>query len=62
MQNNEPIWINKKPESSSKEPIIYVATPVHSEVSVHYTQALLSFQQKCMATGIMVSFQLLSNQ
>jgi len=61
MQNNEPIWINKKPESSSKKPIIYVATPVHSEVSVHYTQALLSFQQKCMATGIMVSFQLLKS-
>jgi hypothetical protein len=38
---------------------IYVATPVHSECSIHYTQALLKFQQHCMLNGIMVSFSLL---
>ena len=61
MQNNEPIWINKKPKVSSKKPVIYVATPVHSEVSIHYAQAMLKFQQECMARGILVSFALLKS-
>ena len=51
MQNNplKPIWVNKKKEplkfEQAKKPYkIFVATPVHSEVSLHYTQALLEFQ------------------
>jgi hypothetical protein len=34
---------------------------VHSECSIHYTQALLSFQQKCLAKGVLVSFSLLKS-
>ena len=55
--------MNKKTEvpNVSTLPSIFVATPVHSECSIHYTQALLSFQQKCMLNGILVSFTLLKS-
>jgi hypothetical protein len=59
---SKPIWINKQPETSSKEPIkIFVATPVHSDASIHYVQSILKFQQNCMANGIMVSFSLMKS-
>ena len=64
MQNpSKPIWMNKKTEvpNVSTLPSIFVATPVHSECSIHYTQALLAFQQKCMLNGILVSFTLLKS-
>ena len=64
MQNpSKPIWMNKKTEvpNVSKLPSIFVATPVHSECSIHYTQALLKFQQTCLANGILVSFTLLKS-
>ena len=38
---------------------IMVCTPCHSEVSMHYTQAVLKFQLECMKRNIMVSFSLL---
>jgi hypothetical protein len=60
---SKPIWITekKKVPNVSTLPSIFVATPVHSECSIHYTQALLSFQQKCMVNGILVSFSLLKS-
>ncbi len=63
---SKPIWFktNKNELTTKlKEPEIkiYVATPVHSECSIHYTQALLKFQQCCMMNGIMVSFSLLKS-
>jgi len=63
---SKPIWINKKPVSGfeqqgTSKPTIYVATPVHSECSIHYTQSLLKFQQNCMLSGILVSFSLLKS-
>lgn len=61
---SKPIWIkDKKKEvpNVSKTPSIFVATPVHSECSIHYTQALLAFQQRCMVNGILVSFSLLKS-
>ena len=45
-------------ESSIK---IMVCTPCHSEVSMHYTQAVLKFQLECMKRNIMVSFSLLKS-
>ena len=59
----KPIWINKQPAPTptSNKPVIFVATPVHSECSIHYTQSLLQFQQNCMVNGIMVSFSLLKS-
>jgi len=67
---SKPIWINKqvtstpKPAASGKKLSglkIFLATPVHSECSIHYTQALLRFQQQCMLNNILVSFSLLKS-
>ena len=59
---SKPIWINKVEVKVNKDqPVIFVATPVHSECSIHYTQSLLQFQQVCMKKGIMVSFALLKS-
>jgi hypothetical protein len=60
---SKPIWINQqsKVPNINTLPSIFVATPVHSECSIHYTQALLSFQQKCLAKGVLVSFSLLKS-
>jgi len=70
---NKPIWINsgnkqittinlEEALKDKKSPIgIYVATPVHSECSIHYTQALLKFQQECLQKNILVSFALLKS-
>jgi hypothetical protein len=41
---SKPIWINK--EKQKIDFSIMVSTPVHSDVSIHYTQALLEFQKK----------------
>jgi len=64
--SSRPIWFKKENNtigmSVGKPDIrIYVATPVHSECSIHYTQALLKFQQACMMNNIMVSFSLLKS-
>ena len=60
--SSKPIWINSKQEASSKEPIrIFLATPVHSDVSIHYMQSCLQFQQKCLANGVLVSFSLMKS-
>lgn len=63
----KPIWVNQKPEASSKVQetrtniSIFVATPVHSDCSIHYTQSLLRFQQFCMKSNILVSFSLMKS-
>jgi hypothetical protein len=38
-----------------------VCTPCHSEVSMHYTQAVLKFQLECMKRNILLSFSLLKS-
>ena len=63
---SNPIWFKKpmdKLGAKLEEPKvkIYVATPVHSECSIHYTQALLKFQQSCFMNNILVSFALLKS-
>ena len=40
---------------------IMVCTPCHSEVSMHYAQAVLKFQMECMKKNILVSFSLLKS-
>jgi len=63
--SSEPIWVNQQPtinnNNNNNKPVIFVATPVHSEVSIHYTQSLLKFQQECLNSGILVSFSLLKS-
>ena len=64
--SSNPIWFNKSSNErvvdiSEPKYKIFVATPVHSECSIHYTQALLKFQKQCMMNSIMVSFSLLKS-
>ena len=46
----------------SKAPIsIFVATPVHSDVSIHYFKACLEFQKECFVRKIPVMFQVMKS-
>jgi len=56
----KPIWVKKK-HTYDKPYSIFVATPVHSDVSLHYAQALLEFQTYCHFNGIYAQFQLLKS-
>ena len=64
---SKPIWINKQSnnlnqQTKGNKPIkIFVATPVHSDASIHYVQSLLKFQQNCLLNNIMVSFSLMKS-
>ena len=55
----EPLWKENKDQYKGIE--VYVATPVHSEVSIHYTQALIEFQQECFQKKLKVSFHLIKS-
>jgi hypothetical protein len=45
-----------------KQPIsIFVATPVHSDVSIHYFKACLEFQKECFVRKIPVMFQVMKS-
>ena len=70
--NNEPIWFTKPSTNGDTETTtinigtkseykIMVCTPVHSDVSMHYCQAVLKFQQECMQRKILVSFTLMKS-
>lgn len=60
--SSKPLWIKPKEQGTKgqdKKPYnIFVATPVHSDVSIHYTQSLLEFQKYCLEKKIDVTFQL----
>jgi len=54
---SEPIWFNKpEPKKDNKQIRLCVGTPVHSEVSIHYTQCLLEIQKEFMKKGNNVAF------
>ena len=70
--NNEPIWFTPPTQNGDTEVTtinvgtqsphkIMVCTPVHSDVSMHYCQAVLKFQQECMQRKILVSFTLMKS-
>jgi len=40
---------------------IFVATPVHSDCSIHYAQGLLEFQQLCFYKKVDVAFQIMKS-
>ena len=40
---------------------LFVGTPVHSDVSIHYFKACLEFQKECMARKIPVMFQVMKS-
>ena len=43
---NRPIWFNEEKELDEKS--LFVATPVHSEVSIHYTQSLFRITKQAI--------------
>ena len=46
----------------SKAPIrIFVGTPVHSDVSIHYFKACLEFQKECFVRKIPIMFQVMKS-
>jgi hypothetical protein len=55
MKNYEPIWFNKKPKKKYKYKL-FVATPCHSEVSIHYTQSVLELQKTALHYNIPTTF------
>ena len=56
MKNNKPIWLKKERPIS-----IFVATPVHSDVSMHYAQTMLEFQKECIKRNMRVMFQMMKS-
>jgi len=64
---SKPIWFKKeetKPSTDSfnfKNVRLLVATPVHSEVSIHYTESLLTLQGMGHSLGLTIDFLLLKS-
>ena len=65
---SKPLWFDKpkdKPVTNNKSKpknfSIFVATPCHSDVSLHYFQACLEFQKQCMKNGVLVCFQVMKS-
>jgi hypothetical protein len=47
---------------ASKAPVrIFVGTPVHSDVSIHYFKACLEFQKECFVRKIPIMFQVMKS-
>ena len=55
----KPLWKTNNEQRTQHK--IFVGSPVHSDVSMHYTQALLEFQSACMKKKIPVEFQLIKS-
>ena len=64
---SKPIWFNKPDKEKNTEKkkekkfSIFVGTPCHSEVSIHYFQACLDFQKQCITNNVKVSFQIMKS-
>jgi hypothetical protein len=59
--SSKPLWVKPKEKKLAtvyKPYDIFLATPVHSDVSIHYAQALLEFQKYCFENKIKTTFQL----
>ena len=57
-----PLWKDKAKEKKSKADYsIFVATPVHSDCSIHYAQALLELQKLGLDKGVETQFCLLKS-
>jgi len=47
--------------SNDKANSLFVATPVHSDVSIHYAKACLDLQKECLLNKTKVTFQLMKS-
>ena len=55
---SRPMW---KQDTGQPNYSIMVCTPCHSDVTMHYTQALLELQQLCIKKRIKITFTLLKS-
>ena len=67
-KNVTPLWKTKNEQRPpvklelEKAPYsIFVATPVHSDCSIHYAQGLLEFQSLCFKKNVEVAFQIMKS-
>ena len=66
---NKPIWFRQPIKDTNVTTVnlgrsphkIMVCTPVHSDVSMHYCQAVLKFQQECINRNMLVSFTIMKS-
>ncbi len=56
-----PLWKSDTKIEETKPYSIFLATPVHSECSIHYAQALLELQQLCHSKKIKITFSLIKS-
>ncbi|QGZ17707.1 hypothetical protein HTVC023P_gp78 [Pelagibacter phage HTVC023P] len=57
-----PLWKKDSDKKIEKSPYeIFVGTPVHSDVTIHYTQALIEFQGECFKRKTKVSFHMMKS-
>ena len=61
MKNQEPLYTPDANWVSKKDIKLFVATPVHSEVSIHYMQSVFKLQAKCNEKQIPIMLQLMKS-
>lgn len=64
IKNNEPIWFNKEQRSQDTKEAgysLFIATPCHSECSIHYAQSLLELQKHCFKKNVRIWFQIMKS-
>ena len=59
MKNQEPLYTPDANWVSKKNIKLFVATPVHSEVSIHYMQSVFKLQADCNVKQIPIMLQLM---
>ena len=58
VKNSEPIWFKEEEKPREYKDIkIMVATPCHSEMSIHYVQSILELQKMCVKKYIPIEFR-----
>lgn len=59
IKNSEPIWFGEEEKApETKDLKIMVATPCHSEMSIHYVQSILELQKFCFKNHIPIEFRM----
>jgi hypothetical protein len=61
MKNQEPLYTPDANWVSKKDIKLFVATPVHSEVSIHYMQSVFKLQAECNERQIPIMLQLMKS-
>ena len=61
MKNNEPIYTPDAEWVTDKDIKLFVATPVHSDVSIHYMQSVFKLQALCNQRNIPIMLQLMKS-